>query len=74
MRAAARRSLPDGVFGSEPGGSTRTTAGRASISATTRVVAEVDVRPSVVRVLPPGSLPKTPSGKLRRGAARELLG
>jgi fatty-acyl-CoA synthase len=40
---------------------------------TSRVVAEIDARPSVVRVLPPGSLPKTPSGKLRRAAARALL-
>ena len=38
-----------------------------------RVVAEVAVRPSLVRVLPPGTLPKTPSGKLRRAAARALL-
>lgn len=40
---------------------------------TARVVAEVDARPALVRVLPPGTLPKTPSGKLRRGAARALL-
>ena len=40
---------------------------------TARVVAEIQVRPAAVRVLPPGSLPKTPSGKLRRGAARSLL-
>jgi fatty-acyl-CoA synthase len=40
---------------------------------TARVVAEIDVRPARVRVLPPGSLPKTPSGKLRRAAARDLL-
>ncbi|MFD0516830.1 AMP-binding protein [Paractinoplanes durhamensis] len=40
---------------------------------TARVVAEIDVRPAQVRVLPPGSLPKTPSGKLRRAAARDLL-
>ena len=40
---------------------------------TARVVAEIDARPSVVRVLPPGSLPKTPSGKLRRAAARGLI-
>jgi fatty-acyl-CoA synthase len=40
---------------------------------TAKVVAEIDVRPAQVRVLPPGSLPKTPSGKLRRGAARALL-
>jgi len=40
---------------------------------TARVVAEIDVRPALVRVLPPGALPKTPSGKLRRTAARSLL-
>jgi len=40
---------------------------------TARVVAEIDARPALVRVLPPGSLPKTPSGKLRRAAARTLL-
>jgi fatty-acyl-CoA synthase len=40
---------------------------------TRRVVAEIDARPAVVRVLPPGSLPKTPSGKLRRAAAQALL-
>jgi fatty-acyl-CoA synthase len=40
---------------------------------TARVVAEIDARPAVVRILPPGSLPKTPSGKLRRAAARTLL-
>jgi fatty-acyl-CoA synthase len=44
-----------------------------SREATARIVAEVDVRPAMVRVLPPGALPKTPSGKLRRGAARDLL-
>jgi fatty-acyl-CoA synthase len=38
-----------------------------------RIAAEVDVRPSVVTVLPPGTLPKTPSGKLRRSAARALV-
>ncbi|MBM2614317.1 fatty acyl-AMP ligase [Actinoplanes sp. LDG1-06] len=41
---------------------------------TARVVAEIDARPARVVVLPPGSLPKTPSGKLRRAAARTLLG
>ncbi|BCJ68109.1 fatty acyl-AMP ligase [Polymorphospora rubra] len=39
----------------------------------TRVVAEIDARPAAVVVLPPGSLPKTPSGKLRRSAARSLV-
>jgi fatty-acyl-CoA synthase len=38
-----------------------------------RVVSEIDARPAQVKVLPPGSLPKTPSGKLRRAAARSLL-
>ncbi|NMO52405.1 fatty acyl-AMP ligase [Actinoplanes sp. TBRC 11911] len=40
---------------------------------TARVVSEIEARPSQVRVLPPGTLPKTPSGKLRRAAARTLL-
>jgi fatty-acyl-CoA synthase len=31
------------------------------------VIAEVDVRPCNVVVLEPGMIPKTPSGKLRRG-------
>jgi fatty-acyl-CoA synthase len=44
-----------------------------SREATARIVAEINARPAVVRVLPPGALPKTPSGKLRRGAARSLL-
>jgi fatty-acyl-CoA synthase len=38
-----------------------------------KVVSEVDARPATVLILPPGSLPKTPSGKLRRDAARALL-
>lgn len=35
------------------------------------VAASIGVPPDVVRVLPPGSVPKTPSGKIRRSAARE---
>src|SRR5262249_56405986 len=35
-----------------------------------RVVDAVGVRPLKVVVLPPGTLPKTPSGKLRRSATR----
>ncbi|WP_250034597.1 fatty acyl-AMP ligase [Paractinoplanes maris] len=50
-----------------------TAAAQIAREVTSRVVAEVDARPTVVRVLPPGSLPKTPSGKLRRAAARQLL-
>jgi fatty-acyl-CoA synthase len=37
------------------------------------VVAEVDVRPRKVVVLEPGTIPKTPSGKLRRARALALL-
>ena len=40
---------------------------------TSRVTAQVGARPYIVHVLPPGSLPKTPSGKLRRAALRERL-
>src|SRR6185437_15533423 len=40
---------------------------------TSRVVSAVGVRPARVIVLPPGSLPKTPSGKLRRAATADLL-
>jgi fatty-acyl-CoA synthase len=38
-----------------------------------RVFEAVDMRPAAVVVLPPGTLPKTPSGKLRRSAAGEQL-
>jgi fatty-acyl-CoA synthase len=51
----------------------KTAEQQISREATAKIVAEIGVRPSVVRVLPPGALPKTPSGKLRRGAARALL-
>ena len=37
------------------------------------VVAEVDVRPRNVVVLQPGTIPKTPSGKLRRAHALALI-
>jgi fatty-acyl-CoA synthase len=37
------------------------------------VVAEVDVRPRNVVVLEPGTIPKTPSGKLRRAHALSLV-
>jgi fatty-acyl-CoA synthase len=40
---------------------------------TSRVVASVGARPARVVVLAPGSLPKTPSGKLRRAATRDLV-
>jgi fatty-acyl-CoA synthase len=38
------------------------------------VVAEVDVRPRNVVVLEPGTIPKTPSGKLRRAHTLALIG
>jgi len=37
------------------------------------VVAEVDLRPRNVAVLGPGTIPKTPSGKLRRAHAQSLV-
>lgn len=37
------------------------------------VVAEVDLRPRKVSVVSPGTIPKTPSGKPRRGLATELV-
>ncbi|MBN9101829.1 MULTISPECIES: fatty acyl-AMP ligase [unclassified Pseudonocardia] len=40
---------------------------------TSRIVSAVGVRPAEVVVMGPGSLPKTPSGKLRRAATGELL-
>jgi fatty-acyl-CoA synthase len=38
-----------------------------------RVFESVNARPSAVAVLPPGTLPKTPSGKVRRAAAGTQL-
>ncbi|OLR89978.1 fatty acyl-AMP ligase [Actinokineospora bangkokensis] len=38
-----------------------------------RVFESVNARPTAVLVLPPGTLPKTPSGKLRRAAAGQQL-
>ena len=40
---------------------------------TSRITAQVGARPYLVEVLTPGTLPKTPSGKLRRAALRERL-
>jgi len=40
---------------------------------TSAVVDAVGVRPRTVSVLAPGSLPKTPSGKLRRSSSRDLV-
>jgi fatty-acyl-CoA synthase len=41
---------------------------------TGEVVAEVDMRPRSVVVLGPGTIPKTPSGKLRRAHSLSLVG
>jgi fatty-acyl-CoA synthase len=38
-----------------------------------RVVDAIGLRPGAVVVLPPTSLPKTPSGKLRRAAVRDHI-
>jgi fatty-acyl-CoA synthase len=38
------------------------------------IVAEVDVRPRNVVVVEPGTIPKTPSGKLRRSTSHALVG
>jgi fatty-acyl-CoA synthase len=46
---------------------------RISRAVTTRVSRHVGHLPRHVLLLPAGSLPKTASGKLRRGSARELL-
>jgi fatty-acyl-CoA synthase len=40
---------------------------------TSHVVSAVGVRPADVVVLPPTSLPKTPSGKLRRAATADMI-
>lgn len=41
---------------------------------TTTVLASAGVRPVHVHVLPPGSIPKTPSGKLQRARAAAMFG
>jgi len=47
---------------------------RISADVRSAVTAAIGVRPAVVTVLPVGSLPKTPSGKLKRTAAAALIG
>ncbi|WP_460354520.1 fatty acyl-AMP ligase [Mycobacterium sp. ZZG] len=47
---------------------------RVQREVTHEVFAEVDARPRSVVVLAPGMIPKTPSGKLRRGHALALVG
>ena len=46
---------------------------RISTQVRAAVTSAIGARPAVVRVLPVGSLPKTPSGKLQRAAATTLL-
>ena len=48
-------------------------ADRISKAVTSAVVDAVAARPRSVTVLAPGSLPKTPSGKLRRSSSAELV-
>jgi acyl carrier protein len=45
--------------------------GRLAGEVMERIAAATDVRPDVVLIVPPGAVPKTPSGKLRRSACRE---
>lgn len=54
----------------------RDEAERARIEAAVRsaVTGMMGVRPASVTVVPPGTLPKTPSGKIKRAAAAALLG
>lgn len=47
--------------------------GRLRRDVVARVVDAVGLRPGAVVVLPPAALPKTPSGKLRRAAARARI-
>jgi fatty-acyl-CoA synthase len=49
-------------------------AERIATAVRSAVTAAIGVRPAVVKVLPVGSLPKTPSGKLKRSAAAALIG
>jgi 1-acyl-sn-glycerol-3-phosphate acyltransferase len=47
---------------------------RLMTAVTERVAAAVDVPPDHVILVPPGTVPKTSSGKIRRSAAKESLG
>jgi len=55
---------------------TRATAQDARARITAEIMRRINsgarISPDVVRLVPPQSIPKTPSGKLRRGACREL--
>jgi fatty-acyl-CoA synthase len=46
---------------------------RISREIAARVSSQVGHRPQEILLFPAGALPKTPSGKLRRSSARELL-
>ena len=48
-------------------------AERIATDVRSAVTAAIGVRPALVKVLPVGSLPKTPSGKLKRSAAAALI-
>ncbi len=47
-------------------------AGRVRDEAARRVAAEMGVQPSVVAAVPPGTIPKTSSGKIQRRRTRQL--
>ncbi|HEX8945400.1 MAG TPA: AMP-binding protein, partial [Gemmatimonadaceae bacterium] len=46
---------------------------RLEREAVAAVATEIGVPPDAVRIVPPGTVPKTPSGKIRRSAAREAF-
>jgi fatty-acyl-CoA synthase len=48
-------------------------AERIAAAVRSAVTAAIGVRPAVVKVVPVGSLPKTPSGKLKRSAAAAII-
>jgi len=69
---ARRESFAVAVESTRAGDADAERAIRREVAA--RVVDAVGVRPAEVVVLAPDTLPKTPSGKLRRAAARDLIG
>jgi fatty-acyl-CoA synthase len=48
-------------------------SGRIADEVRSAVTSTMGVRPAAVTVVPPGALPKTPSGKIRRAAAARLV-
>jgi len=72
--AGSTRRESFAVVVESPGAGEEETEARIRKDVIGRVVRAVGVRPARVVVVKPGSLPKTPSGKLRRAATRDLAG